>query len=871
MELDQLTVPTRRRKKHRFIERPRLLRSLDASKARVRLLIAPAGFGKTTLAEQWTRATASHVAWYPSRIASSDVAALAVGIAAVAAEFIPGCEKRLTERLMVTQSPAAEVDVLAEILAEDIAAWPPGAWLVIDDYQYLCRTVEAELFVELLVAAAPINLLIAGRRRPSWVTSRDVLYGDVLEVNQTELALNRDEAELVLDAGPEQAGITSGLMAITNGWPAVIALAGVSGVPELPDDEAPEALYDFFAEEVYRGLEPAEREGLGVLSAATALDQALADVLLGLERAARAVAEGIAIGVIVERGERLELHPLARVFIEAKAIEEWPAEHEAAVATCLGVYRERRDWDAAFELVERNNLVSELESLLTEALDDLLNAARLSTLERVVKLATILGLPEPIFAVAGAELGLREGKTLVAQMLAEKALRHLQPGQTLWLRATLLAGTAAHIGSREEAALEIFRRAERCAVDENAAREARWGQMMCLAELELDDEARALLARLEADMATDDPRDIVRLASRRLGYGLRAGKLESLSGAIETLQLVELVPDAFVRTSFRAMLSAASVLAAEYELAQEVAGDLIRDAETNRIDFALPYALSAAAGAAAGLQNFALAEELIGQALEIASAQGNMQARLNAAGARLRILLGQGRFDEVCAEALLPPAPVASLQGELLSLRGLAVVCSGRLEEATALADRAAESTQAVETKVLVASTRAIVALRSGDKGLGDALESLLLSAEATQAFDLVVTAYRACPDLLAVLLRTPRTRDKAWAIVKKGKDDDLARLVGVPVPSRTDLRSLLSPREKEIYDLLCQGLSTSQIAAILFISQPTVKVHAHHIFDKTGIRSRSGLALNASREKLRQATSAMAPAVADDSSESPG
>ena len=77
MQVEQLTVP-RRRKNHRFIERPRLLRSLDASKARVRLLIAPAGFGKTTLAEQWTRATASHVAWYPSRIASSDVAALSV-------------------------------------------------------------------------------------------------------------------------------------------------------------------------------------------------------------------------------------------------------------------------------------------------------------------------------------------------------------------------------------------------------------------------------------------------------------------------------------------------------------------------------------------------------------------------------------------------------------------------------------------------------------------------------------------------------------------------------------------------------------------------------------------------------------------------
>jgi ATP/maltotriose-dependent transcriptional regulator MalT len=867
MELEQLTVPTRR-KKHRFIERPRLLRSLDTSKARVRMLIAPAGFGKTTLAEQWTRTSASHVAWYPCRNASADVAALCVGIAAVAAEFMPGCEKRLRERLMVTQSPANEVDVLAEILAEDIAGWPPGAWLVIDDYQFLCRTVEAELFVELLVAAAPINVLIAGRRRPSWVSSRDVLYGDVLEVNQTELAMSRDEAELVLDE-PEQAGITSGLVAIANGWPAVIALAGVSGVPELPDEDAPEALYDFFAEEVYRGLDPEDRAGLGVLAAATALDQPLADILLGPVRAEHTVAEGVAIGVIVERGERLELHPLARTFIEAKAVEEWPAEHEGAVGSCLETYRARRDWDAAFDLVERNNLVSELEPLLTEALDELLDTARLTTVDSLVRRSSILDLPKPIFAIADAELRLREGKSLAALTLSEKALRNLEVGAPLWLRSVLLAGTSAHVGSREEVALEFFRRAERSAADDREAREARWGQMMCLAELERDDEARQLLAQLSDEVSPDDPRDLVRLATRKLGYELRAGCIQSIHEALETLQLVEFVSDTFVRTSFRAMLSVALVLVADYENAREVAGDLIRDAENHRFDFAMPYALSAAAGAEAGLQNFDKAEALIASALEMASSQGNLQARLNAAGARLRILLNQGRADEVCAEALLPPAPVPSLQGELLALRGLAVACSGRLDEASALAHRAAESTRAVEARVLVAATRAIKAFRDSDPGLGESLETLLAVAESTQAFDLVITAYRACPDLLAVLLRTMRTRDRAWSIVKKGKDDELARLVGVPVPSRSDVRSLLSPREKEIYDLVCQGLTTRQIARMLFISEATVKVHAHHIFDKTGIRSRAGLALNAAREQLRQATSAIFPS--DDEPSSSG
>ena len=45
-----------------IIERPRLTRMLDESKAKVILLLAPAGYGKTTLARQWLK-DKPHV-WY---------------------------------------------------------------------------------------------------------------------------------------------------------------------------------------------------------------------------------------------------------------------------------------------------------------------------------------------------------------------------------------------------------------------------------------------------------------------------------------------------------------------------------------------------------------------------------------------------------------------------------------------------------------------------------------------------------------------------------------------------------------------------------------------------------------------------------------
>ena len=61
--------------------------------------------------------------------------------------------------------------------------------------------------------------------------------------------------------------------------------------------------------------------------------------------------------------------------------------------------------------------------------------------------------------------------------------------------------------------------------------------------------------------------------------------------------------------------------------------------------------------------------------------------------------------------------------------------------------------------------------------------------------------------------------------------------------------------REREVYDLVCAGLSNREIGKRLFISEGTVKVHVHNMFDKVGVRSRTALAMNALHERTRQAT----------------
>ena len=58
--------------------------------------------------------------------------------------------------------------------------------------------------------------------------------------------------------------------------------------------------------------------------------------------------------------------------------------------------------------------------------------------------------------------------------------------------------------------------------------------------------------------------------------------------------------------------------------------------------------------------------------------------------------------------------------------------------------------------------------------------------------------------------------------------------------------RSILSPRETELVNLVRQGLRNRDIADRLGITEGTVKVYLHSVFEKTGVANRTELAIRA-------------------------
>jgi DNA-binding NarL/FixJ family response regulator len=69
---------------------------------------------------------------------------------------------------------------------------------------------------------------------------------------------------------------------------------------------------------------------------------------------------------------------------------------------------------------------------------------------------------------------------------------------------------------------------------------------------------------------------------------------------------------------------------------------------------------------------------------------------------------------------------------------------------------------------------------------------------------------------------------------------------------ARTDRypRSELTAREQQVLELVEQGFKNKEIANDLGIRPGTVKIHLKHIFEKTGVRGRYGLALNGLKDR---------------------
>src|SRR6476469_6146155 len=226
----KLFIPRPRR---RMVARPRLSGRLNLGfDARLTLISAPAGFGKTTLLTAWLAAVATDnrsVAWLsldesdrqPATFWTYAITALQTAVPGIGADALP-----------LLQSAQPPIETILTSVLNELAATSNDIDLVLDDYHLADGPDLRDGMTFLLEHLPPhVHLVISSRADPLLPLARLRARGELVEVRAADLRFTPDEVaaylnEIIgLDLTPDNIAALEGR---TEGWIAALQLAAIS-------------------------------------------------------------------------------------------------------------------------------------------------------------------------------------------------------------------------------------------------------------------------------------------------------------------------------------------------------------------------------------------------------------------------------------------------------------------------------------------------------------------------------------------------------------------------------------------------------------------------------------------------------------------
>lgn len=321
--------------------RQRVMDQLNATaptSARLTLLSAPAGFGKTTLLAQMAaqaRDDGEQVAWLNCDERDKDPAMFADNLATALARCNLG------------------QDQMQAALFERLAALSMPLLVCIDDFER-ASGLEVDAIVEQLARVAPANLriVLASREMPHHHLTRLQLAGKLRLLDAELLRFNREEAMSLLGHTlSEQAAAQ--MTAYADGWPFALQLArlradGSPVPPQIGREAAPvkiprRQIFDYLANEVLATLPVPLLDFLGDVAVLERVDVASANAVRERDDSLALIQQLARIRPVVvvdEQNWSARLHPLLRDYLtdaleiaspgRASALHQRAARHLAA-------------------------------------------------------------------------------------------------------------------------------------------------------------------------------------------------------------------------------------------------------------------------------------------------------------------------------------------------------------------------------------------------------------------------------------------------------------------------------------------------------------------------------------------------------------
>jgi LuxR family transcriptional regulator, maltose regulon positive regulatory protein len=207
------------------VARPRLFGRL-AAPARVIVVSAPPGSGKTVLLRSWAgqAGVAGRAAWVPAGRGERDPQRFWLSVLGALRQTGPGSV--LVRPL--TAAPDLDGGAIAERLLTDLAPLADRVWLVVDDVHELGADALRQL--ELLVLRAPpgLRFVLAARHDVRLGLHRLRLEGELAEIREPDLRFTVAETSELLAAAGVDLPDPGLLVERTEGWAAGLRLAALS-------------------------------------------------------------------------------------------------------------------------------------------------------------------------------------------------------------------------------------------------------------------------------------------------------------------------------------------------------------------------------------------------------------------------------------------------------------------------------------------------------------------------------------------------------------------------------------------------------------------------------------------------------------------
>jgi len=869
----------------RLVGRPGLIEQLDAARSRaVVLLVAPAGYGKTTLLVAWQAHASRHhvpLAWVSLEAADNDPVRFWTVVVAALEVTHPGLGAKALPYLNDLRHETLPAEQFVTALAAELAARTSDVVLVLDDYHLIqTSSIHAGLRALLERRPPPLHLILSARADPPLPLARLRANDQLRELRAADLRFSADEAGVFLSSvmglalSQEQ---VAALDARTEGWPAGLQLAALS-LRERPDAECAIAgftgshrfVVDYLVEEVLTRLPEAERQFLERTSILGQLSPGLCDAVSGGEGSAAILEQleraGLFVSAVDDQRRWYRYHHLFADALRHRLQRDQPALvrelHQRAshwYAT-MGLFEEAvehalagQEWDHAgqlLELVARSLLDRGQQATLRRWLSSLPITVRrthptlsgnyavtLLITGELSALATFLRHAEPALETRGDERALGRLLAIHAQLAvtredldlaascAERALARLPEQDVSYVAAALLAhGTVS------------LRRGELAMAAERLER------------------VRALSRQVFVPMAR------LRLRTLLGELAAAAGQLGRAEAAFR--EVLDETGDKPLVMGEEALVSLAGLLREWNRL----------DEATACLDTALASrgrrGRAAAVSPALALERGRVlaaqgqtgpAGEALAAAIAAAQRVGNTRLERLAQAEQMRLLL---RFGDLAAAVAWADAVAHHPEDELVRFEHLPAALTlirVRLaqHQPTAVAGLLGRLIQAAESGGRQADLIELLLLRSlalahsGDEaGSLAALERGLELAEPAG----YVRRFLDEGEPLRARLRQ--------ALQRGLRPRYVGVLLGAFAGPAAAARPVewLTPREREVLGLLALGRSNRDIAAELVLSDATVKTHVHNLIGKLGVSSRTQVLVRARQLGVLDAPAASPP-----------